>query len=100
MYDWIRELRRAGHDVAGYTLREGIMPKDHAMFEQYWIGQFADLLNAAGIPPAVAATSTVGKQVIAAVQAQIERARTPPLAAMTPAGPGGPWPASGTASWA
>lgn len=54
------------------------MPKDHAMFEQYWIGQFADLLNAAGIPPAVAATSTVGKQVIAAVQAQIERARTPP----------------------
>lgn len=78
LYDWIRDLWRAGHDVAVYTLQEGIMPKDHSMFEQYWIGQFADLLNVAGNRPAVAVTSPVGKQVIAAIQAQIERARNAP----------------------
>jgi hypothetical protein len=44
------------------------------MFEQYWIGQFAGLLNVAGNKPAQQ-HSAVAKQVIAAIQDQLERAR-------------------------
>jgi hypothetical protein len=57
-----------------FTLQEGITPKDHAIFEQYWIGQFAGLLNVSGNKPALQ-HSAVARQVIAAIQDQLERAR-------------------------
>jgi hypothetical protein len=46
--DWIREVWRRSHDVAFYTIQERIIPKDLNMFEQYWIDQFADLVNVIG----------------------------------------------------
>lgn len=74
LYDWMRDVWRSEFDVAVFTLQEGIIPKDHAMFEQYWIGQFAGLLNVVGNKPAQQ-HSAVAKQVIAAIQDQLERAR-------------------------
>ena len=74
LYDWIRDVWREDFDVAVFTLQEGIIPKDHAMFEQYWIDQFADLLNVAGNRPGKT-NSAVAKQIIAALQDQLERAR-------------------------
>jgi hypothetical protein len=74
LYVWMREVWSSEYDVAVFTLQEGIIPKDHAMFEQYWIGQFAGLLNVAGNKPAQQ-HSAVAKQVIAAIQDQLERAR-------------------------
>jgi hypothetical protein len=74
LYDWMRDVWRSEFDVAVFTLQEGIIPKDHAMFEQYWIGQFAGLLNVAGNKGAKQ-HSAVAKQVIVAIQDQLERAR-------------------------
>lgn len=33
--------------MGGQTLQEGILPKDHAMFESYWTDQSVALLNVA-----------------------------------------------------
>ena len=74
LYDWMRDVWRKDFDVAVFTLQEGIIPKDHAMFEQYWIDQFADLLNIAGNRPDKQ-NSANAKQIIAALQDQLERAR-------------------------
>lgn len=74
LYDWMRDVWRSEFDVAVFTLQEGIIPKDHVMFERYWIDQFADLLNSHGNKPGKQHTA-VAKQVIAAIQDQLERAR-------------------------
>lgn len=74
LYDWMRDVWRSEFDVAVYTLQEGIVPKDHAMFEQYWIDQFADLLNVTSNKRGKQ-HNAVAKQVIAAIQEQLERAR-------------------------
>jgi hypothetical protein len=74
LYDWMRKVWRSDFDVGVYTLQEGIVPKDHAMFEQYWIDQFADLLNVAGNKRATQVSSTA-LQIIAAIREQLERAR-------------------------
>ena len=74
LYDWMRDVWRKDFDVAVFTLQEGIIPKDHAMFEQYWIDQFADLLNIAGNRPDKQSSANA-KQIIAALQDQLERAR-------------------------
>jgi hypothetical protein len=73
LYDWIRDVWRGDFDVAVFTLQEGIIPKDHAMFEQYWIDQFANLLSASNRPGKQ--HSTVAKQIIESIRGQIERAR-------------------------
>ncbi|MEP7281246.1 MAG: hypothetical protein ABI696_04630 [Rubrivivax sp.] len=65
---------RSEFDVAVFTLQEGIIPKDHAMFEQYWIDQFADIVNVNGNKPGKA-NSTLARQIIAALKQQIEMAR-------------------------
>jgi hypothetical protein len=74
LYDWIRDVWRQGHDVAVFTLQEGIIPKDYAMFEQYWIDQFVDLLNVMGNRSGKPNTA-IGQQVIAAIQAQLDLGR-------------------------
>ena len=74
LYDWMRDVWRKDFDVGVYTLQEGIIPKDHAMFEQYWIDQFADLLNVAGNKPGKQLSSTA-LQIIAAIREQLDRAR-------------------------
>lgn len=71
LYDWIRDVWRQGHDVGVFTLQEGVVPKDYALFEQYWIDQFADLLNVVGHRPGKENTP-VATQVVAALKRQIE----------------------------
>jgi hypothetical protein len=74
LYDWMRDVWRQGHDVGVFTLQEGIMPKDHAMFEQYWIDQFADLLNVMGNRPGKTNTP-IADQVSKAIQEELEFGR-------------------------
>jgi hypothetical protein len=74
LYDWMRDVWRSDFDVLVYTLQEGIIPKDEAMFEQYWIDQFPTLLNVAGNRAGKDA-SPVAQQVISALLAQIEQAK-------------------------
>jgi hypothetical protein len=74
VYYWIRDVWRQGHDIGVFTLQEGVMPRDHAMFEQYWIDQFADLFNVLG-NRGDQANSVVAQQVISAIQAQLDLGR-------------------------
>lgn len=76
LYDWMRNVWRHGFDVAVYTLQEAIIPKDLDMFEQYWIGQFANLLNVVGNKPP-RQDSPIGRQVKAALQGQLQFMRKP-----------------------
>ena len=77
--DWMRDVWRSGFDVAVYTLQESIAPADVDMFEQYWIGQFANLKNI-GSRETPNKDSQIAGQVIAAILAQLQRARQPPHA--------------------
>ncbi len=76
LYDWMRDVWRGDFDVLVHTLQEGVIPKDEAMFEQYWIDQFSTLLNVAGNRPGKEA-SPVAQEVITALRAQIEQAKNP-----------------------
>lgn len=79
LYDWIRDIWRHDQDIAVYTLQEGIAPVDIAMFEGYWIDQFAGLVNVKGNRPPRGECTATGRQVIAAIQAQLALVRrTPP----------------------
>jgi hypothetical protein len=75
LYDWMRVVWRRDADVAVYTLQEGVIPKDESMFEQYWIDQFGDLLNIVGNKAKRGAHGATGRQIIAAIQSQLEQAR-------------------------
>lgn len=75
LYDWMRDVWRSDFDVLVHTLQEGVIPKDEAMFERYWIDQFSTLLNVAS-NRAGKETSQVAHQVITALRAQIEQAKT------------------------
>jgi hypothetical protein len=74
LYDWMRDVWRGDYDVGVYTLQEGIVPADLDLFEQYWIDQFADLLNIASNKAGKVDTS-VAKQIKAAIRAQLESSR-------------------------
>lgn len=73
LYDWMRDVWRRGHDIAFYTLQEGVIPKDERMFEQYWIQQFGNLLNVAGTHQP-GKDSLVGQQIKAALVARLRAA--------------------------
>jgi hypothetical protein len=77
LYDWMRNVYRGEHDVAVYTLQEGIAPKDLPMFEQYWINQFSNLLNIAGNESG-RADSPVAKQIKEAIREQLRLAKRRP----------------------
>jgi len=70
LYDWMRNVWREGHDVQFHTLQERIAPKDHAMFELYWIEQFADLVNVVGNTSGKA-NSPVALQIISFLEKRI-----------------------------
>jgi len=70
LYDWIREVWRHGHDIGAFCLQEDVMPKDLAMFEQYWISQFAGMLDDAG-SRVDKTNSAVAQQVISAIKGQL-----------------------------
>lgn len=73
--DWIRDVWRRSHDVAFYTIQERIIPKDLNMFEQYWIDQFADLVNVKGHRKGKA-DSLVATQITEAIRQQLALARS------------------------
>jgi len=68
--DWIRDVWRRSFDVAFYTIQERIIPDDLNMFEQYWIDQFADLVNVVGNKPGKS-DSAVAKQITDAIRRQL-----------------------------
>jgi len=68
VYDWIWSVWRDGHDIGVHTLQMGVVPKDMAMYEQYWIEQFAGLTNVLG-NTGRQEHSEVAKQVIAGLSA-------------------------------
>jgi hypothetical protein len=74
LYDWMRDVWRSDFDVLVHTLQEGVIPRDEAFYEQYWIDQFPTLLNQAGNRPGKE-VSPVALQVIAALKAQIALAK-------------------------
>lgn len=78
LYDWMRDVWRAGFDVAVFTLQEGIIPQDINMFERYWIEQFTNLLNVMGNKGAKS-DSPVARQIRAALQAQLQTVQKPPV---------------------
>ncbi len=70
VYDWIRQLWKQDHDVAVHTLQEGIMPRDLDLFEQYWIDQFAELVNKRGNRPDKT-NSRIADQITKGIQQQL-----------------------------
>lgn len=74
LYDWMRDVWRRNHDVAVYILQQGIVPKDVDLFEQYWIDQFANLLNVVGNNKRTA-NSSIANQIQVAIQTQLESSR-------------------------
>lgn len=77
LYDWIRDVWRSGDDVGVFTLQDRVIPKDINMFEQYWIDQFADLLNVVGNRTDKHNTRTA-EQVISAIKVQLDLGRQGP----------------------
>jgi hypothetical protein len=74
LYDWMCDVWRGEFDVGVFTLQEGIIPKDYAMFEQYWIDQFSTLLNVEGNRSGKT-DSALAKQVTAVIREQLDMAR-------------------------
>jgi len=74
LYDWMRDVWRRSHDVAVYMLQQDMVPKDVDLFEQYWIGQFADLLNVIENKKQKT-NSPVANQILAAIQTQLQSSR-------------------------
>lgn len=75
LYDWMRDVWRAGYDVNVFTLQEQIVPADLPMFEQYWIGQFPGLLNVHGNGKGCKPGGKVAQQVLDAIAAVMSVAR-------------------------
>ena len=73
--DWIRDLWNRSHDVVFYTIQERIIPDDLNMFEQYWIDQFADLVNVVGNKFGKS-DSVVAKQITEAITKQLALAES------------------------
>lgn len=73
LYDWMRDVWRRNQDVMCYTLQEGIALEDEELFEQYWIGQFGDLLNA---DDRASKDTAIGKQIKTALRESLDLSRT------------------------
>ena len=73
--DWIRDLWNRSHDVVFYTIQERIIPDDLNMYEQYWIDQFADLVNVVGNKSGKS-DSVVAKQITEAIKKQLALAES------------------------
>jgi hypothetical protein len=78
--DWIRSAWDSGYEVEFYVIQTAIIPADLELFEQYWIGQFAGLLNDPAGKRPCAMSSSIGEQVIRAVQSMLSsRLQVPQL---------------------
>jgi hypothetical protein len=73
--EWIRDVWNRSHDVVFYTIQERIIPADLNMFEQYWIDQFADLVNVVGNKSGKS-DSVVAKQITEAIKQQLALAES------------------------
>lgn len=68
LYDWIRSLFEQGLNPEYHVLQENVIPADLDMFERYWIGQFAGLLNQQAADQRPAEHSSIGLAVISILQ--------------------------------
>lgn len=74
LYAWMHAVWRGGFDVEFYTLQEGVARVDEAMFEQYWIDQFTDLLNV-GAADVAKTNSTIAAQIISVLKRRLDARR-------------------------
>jgi len=68
LYDWIRSLFEQGLNPEYHVLQEKVIPADLTMFERYWIGQFAGLLNQHEAGRCPSDHTDVGRVVISVLQ--------------------------------
>jgi hypothetical protein len=78
---WIRQVFASGHDVGMHVLLTALAPCDLDMFEDYWIGQFTDLLNVRRTVPPPDAPTAIGQQVIEGIQGRLVSAGNDPSGA-------------------
>jgi len=75
LYNWIRDVIRAGYLIDIHVLQREITPKELDLFENYWIKQFPNLLNT-GLPePRPAEPTPAAAQVTRALQDKVRAGR-------------------------
>jgi hypothetical protein len=75
LYNWIRDVLRAGFLVEIHVLQRDVAPKELSLFEHYWMQQFHDLVNSSNGVPRQDQSSPIGLQV---ARALAERLRYSP----------------------
>jgi hypothetical protein len=80
LYNWIRDVIRAGYLIETYVIQREIASKELGLFERYWIKQFPNLLNT-GLPESRPAEPTpAAAQVTRALQGKVRALRNQPPA--------------------
>ena len=69
--EWIQHLFEEGLDPDYHVLQENVIPADLTMFEEYWIDQFAGLLNQKGVTAEKAEHTPIGKQIISVIKSKL-----------------------------
>lgn len=72
LFDWIRDEWRDGHEIRPYVIQDETAPADLEMFEAYWAGQFAGLLNAGPSADPNRSTTALGERVNDAISALLK----------------------------
>ena len=73
LYDWIRTIWRRGGDINMHTLQSDVLRRDLDTFEEYWLGQFAGLLNASDAKEGPTKDSAIATQVRVALAASVKK---------------------------
>jgi hypothetical protein len=60
---WIREIWAVGQEVEIHPLQEDVLPHDLNFYEEYWISQFPNLVNARSLLGDVPTESEAGRRV-------------------------------------
>src|SRR5262249_43956500 len=81
LHRWIRHVEAAGFQVRVHILQFNVQPGDLNLFERYWMGQFAGLLNTSNGTPAVAADTAVGVAVRKGLRRHLRQKGAPILGA-------------------
>ncbi|MYD94911.1 MAG: hypothetical protein F4Y02_14735 [Chloroflexi bacterium] len=70
--DWFRDEWRDSHEIRPYVIQDEIAPADLEMFEAYWAGQFAGLLNVGLSADPNRSTTALGERVNDAISAMLK----------------------------
>ena len=69
--EWIQGEWRGGFEVEAWPLQDDIIPADLEMFENHWIEQFSDLLNARAPADPGRTETDVGRMMNSAIAAHL-----------------------------